>query len=79
MWAQEDSRQALDRVGAIKFSIPSRSPNFNPIENIFNYVKSKLRTQAFEETIGYSAFEKFSIRVKYILENAPTKYIYRTI
>ena len=53
MWAQEESRQALDRIGAIKFSIPSRSPNFNPIENIFNYVKSKLRSQAFEESISY--------------------------
>ena len=38
------ARQALDTVGAIKFSIPSRSPDFNPVENIFNYVKSELRT-----------------------------------
>ena len=40
-------RQALDTVGGIKFSIPPRLPDFNPTENIFNYVKSELRTQAF--------------------------------
>ena len=43
------ARQALDTVGAIKFRIPPRSPDFNPIENIFNFVKSELRTQAFEK------------------------------
>ena len=39
----------MDIVGAIKFSIAPRSPDFNTIENIFNYVKSELRTQAFEK------------------------------
>ena len=51
---------ALDIVGAIKFSIPPRSPDFNTMENIFNYVKSELRTQAFEKNIK---------RVKHTLEN----------
>ena len=44
------ARQALDTVSAIIFSIPPRSPDFNHIENIFNYFKSELRTQAFEKT-----------------------------
>ena len=43
------TRQALDTNGAIKFRIPPRSPDFNPIENIFNFVKSELRTQSFEK------------------------------
>ena len=42
-------KQAFDTVVAIKFSIPPRSPDFNPIENVFNLVKSKLRTQVFEK------------------------------
>ena len=33
------AKQAFDTVGAIKFSIPSRSPDFNPIENISNCQK----------------------------------------
>ena len=74
-------KQALDTVGAIKFSIPPRSPDFNPIENIFNFVKSKLRTQAFEKKkyINYETFEQFYARVKHLLENTPTKYIDKTI
>ena len=76
---QQKARQALDTVGAIKFSIPSRSPDFNPIENIFNYAKSELRTQAFEKNIDYETFEQFSIRVKHTLEKTPTKYIDKTI
>ena len=43
-------RQALDTVGAIKFSITPCSTYFNPTEKIFNYVKNELGTQAFEKT-----------------------------
>ena len=60
----------MDIVGAIKFSIAPRSPDFNTIENIFNYVKSELRTQAFEKKKkNYETFEQFSITVKHTLEN----------
>ena len=77
----QDSKKAshaLDTVGAIKFSIPPRSPDFNHIENIFNYVKSELRTQAFEKNINYETFEQPSISVKHTLENTPIKYIDKT-
>ena len=73
------TRQALDTIGAIKFSIPTRSPDFNPIENIFNYKKSELSTQAFKKNINYETFEQFSIRVKHTLENTSAKYIDKTI
>ena len=73
------ARQALDTVGAIKFSIPPRSTDFNPIENICNFVKSELRTQAFEKNINYETFKQFSIRVKQALEHTPTKCIDKTI
>ena len=69
----------MDIVGAIKLSIPPRSLYFNPIKNIFGYVKRELRTQIFEKNINYETFEQFSIRVKHILENTPTKYIDKTI
>ena len=73
------ARQALDTVGAIKFSIPPRSPDFNPIEDVFNFVKSELRTQAFEQNINYETFDQFSAKVKHTLENTLTKYIDKTI
>ena len=75
---QQKGKTALDTVGAIKFSIPPRSQNFNPTENVFNFVRSELRTQAFEKNINYETFEQFPARVKYTLENTPTKYIHKT-
>ena len=69
----------MDKVGAIKFSIPPRSPDFNPIENAFNFVQKELRTHAFEKNINYETFEQFSARFKNIYENTPTKYIDKTI
>ena len=69
----------MDTVEAIKFSIPPRSPDFNPIENDFNFAKSELRTRVFEKNINYETFEQFSARVKYTLENIPTRYIDKAI
>ena len=66
-------------IGAIKYSIPPCSPEFNPIVNIFNYVKKEHCAQAFEKNVNYEILEQFSVRVKHTLENAPTKYIYNTI
>ena len=45
----EKARQALDTVGTIKLSIPPSSPDFNRIENVFNFVKTDLHTQPFEK------------------------------
>ena len=72
-------RQALKTVGAIKFSIPPRSADFNPIENISNYFKIELRNQAFGKAINYETFEQLSVRVKHTLENTPPKYIVKTM
>ena len=32
-------KTALAKIGAVQFSIPPRSPDFNPVENAFNSVK----------------------------------------
>ena len=69
----------MDAVGAIKFSILPRSPDFNSIKNISNYFKIELRTQAFRKIINYETFKQFFVRFKHTLENTPTKYIVKTI
>ena len=69
----------MDTVASVKISIPSRSSDFNPIRNIFDYVKSELRTQAFEKNTNNETIKQFSIRVKHTFENTPTKYIDKTI
>ena len=71
-------RQTLDTVGEsnLAYLLVHR---FYPIENVFHFVKSELRTEAFEKNINYEIFEQFFARVKHTLENTPTKYIDKTI
>ena len=40
------ARDALHDVGAEGLDIPPRSPDLNPIENVFNNVKSEFVKQA---------------------------------
>ena len=43
--------RALAEVGGKKFSIPARSPDLNPIENLFHHVKRKLKREAMTKKI----------------------------
>ena len=65
------ARTAWDAVGARKFSIPPRSPDLNPIENVFKSVKARLHEDALEKRIEREDFEEFSARVKATLESTP--------
>ena len=54
------ARSAWDEVGARKFTIPARSPDLNPIENIFPIVKCRLRQDALDQHITQEDFAAFS-------------------
>lgn len=71
--------EALRKVRARKFSIPPRSPDLNPIENVFNYVKSELRLQALNRNITRETFDQFSLRIKETFLNLSVSYINKTI
>ena len=73
------ARFAWDKIGARKFSIPTRSPDLNPIENIFHIVKKKLHQDALEMKIEREDFEEFSARVKRTLESVPVDVVDRNI
>ena len=73
------AKLSLEAIGANVFPIPPRSPDINPIENIFNYVKEELHKQALEEQIMQEDFDTFSRRVKNTLENMSPTYIDKTI
>ena len=45
------ANNAMYKVGAKKFSIPARSPDMNPIENVFNYVRTELHEESFNRII----------------------------
>ena len=50
----------------------------NPIENVFNYTKEKLRQQALGQNITFENIEEFSARVKRTLKNMPIWYRNKT-
>ena len=43
--------KAINETGATLFAIPPRSPDLNPIENLFHVVKSELEDQAITTAI----------------------------
>ena len=63
------ARDAMKRIGVQVQSIPPRSPDMNPIENVFHLVDKKLRSDAIEKNITYESYKEFSARVKSTMEN----------
>ena len=73
------SINAFDKHKIKVFKIPARSPDLNPIENLFNTVKKRLRRQALDQNIEYETFEEFSERVTKTLLEFPAKDIDKII
>ena len=73
------SKKAFGDVGCRMFSIPARSPDINPIEDMFNNVHKKLREDAIEHHIEHESYEKFCNRVKTTLLNFSRDIIDSTI
>ena len=64
------ARSAWDEVDTRKFTIPARSPNLDPIKNIFHIVKHRLCQDALEQQITQEDFAAFSAKVKTVLHYA---------
>lgn len=73
------ARQALYHLGCRMFAIPPRSPDINPIENIFHLVRKQLQDDALKNKITKESFAAFSERVKLTMENFPVETINKTI
>ena len=73
------ARRALDAVNAKLFSIPPRSPDINPIENLFHLIQAKLDKDALDRNITKETFERFSERVRETMENYPVDTIDKII
>lgn len=56
--------QNPELLGTRQGYVPARSPDLNPIENIFHIVRRKLHYDALELVITRDDFESFSARVK---------------
>ena len=58
------SREAMARCHCELLKIPPRSPDLNPIENIFHIASKKLEKVALNEGITRESFEEFCDRVQ---------------
>ena len=70
---------AMDQLGCRMFAIPPRSPDVNPIENIFHLVRKKLQDDALKGKITKETFAAFSERMKHTIKNIPAETINKTI
>ena len=73
------AKRAVRRIGASIFRIPPRSPDCNPIENLFHCVSRKLREQARTQQITSESMQEFRRRVKRTLRTYPVELIDRII
>ena len=71
--------RALAEIKGKKNSIPPRSPDLNPIENIFHLAKRKVKKDAVSRLITHESYEEYVFRVKQILMNMGIDVINRTI
>lgn len=72
--------KALLKRNKIKqLTIPPRSPDLNPIENVFHLLKMKLRKDAIARNIVRETFEQFKDRVMNTLYDLPVEVIDKTI
>ena len=70
---------AFDAIGCSVFEIPARSPDLNPIENIFNIVREQLKEEGETKQIRKESFADFSMRIKQRIEQFPMDIINKTI
>ena len=73
------AKDALHKIGADLVEIPPRSPDLNPIENIFHNIKNSLREGALRQRIIGEDFQSFKQRVLGTLLQYDTSVIDRTI
>jgi len=72
-----EARDELRRLGIMVTPIPPRSPDLNPIENLF--VKRKLRIDALEKQIEKETEKQFARRVNRTIVQFPGDRIDRLI
>ena len=70
---------AWKRLGCEMFGILARSPDLNPIENIFHIVRKQLKSDALELKIKNETYAQFSKRVANTIQAIPIELIDKTI
>ena len=73
------AKDAMDEIPCRLFKIPPRSPDLNPIENVFHLVGKRLDKDAIDKKIKNESYNQFCRRIKQTLYNFPESIISHTI
>ena len=73
------AREAMARCHCELLKIPPRSPDLNPIENIFHIASKKLEKDALNEGIIHESYEEFCDRVQRTISGISQELIDKTI
>ena len=73
------SRVALRALRAKVVSIPARSPDLNPIENLFNLIAIALKEQCIAQRITHETEEEFEARIVDLMTSFPAEKIDKII
>ena len=73
------AKKALHSIGATMQVIPARSPDINPIENLFNVVRKNIEAEILQKNIIYQSWNEFVERVKFHIWSVPKEYINKTV
>lgn len=68
-------QKAIRKESCELFRIPARSPDLNPIENMFHIVKNQLDCQIRDSQIVRETWEQFKTRVIKTLYDIPRRYV----
>ena len=69
----------MEELDANLFPIPPRSPDINPIENIFHMVRKTLTQDAMEQNITQESIQEFQERIMKTMFELPICYVDKTI
>ena len=73
------AKDAMDSIGCRLFKIPPRSPDLNPIENIFHLIGKQLKKDALKNNLQRESYAQFCDRVKRTVLAYPADVIDKTI
>lgn len=73
------ARVAMEELGVTMQKIPPRSPDLNPIENMFHEVRKRLKLAAKQNNVEHQTWEEFVNSVKFHIWSTPKSYINKTI
>ena len=73
------AKRALQSIKAEMQIIPARSPDLNPMENVFHFLRTRLEKEVKEKNITRETWDDFVARVKRNISFLPIDYINKTI